>query len=60
MILNCGQEVQQVRKIIERLADAHYHDMANSLSKPGLIQMLLDLHNLLDNFSARQVTALSQ
>ncbi|MNM80767.1 hypothetical protein D3C81_927430 [compost metagenome] len=52
LILHNLNEVHHIRKIVKRLANPHYYDMADPLALPGRIQMQLDLHNLLHNFPA--------
>ncbi|MNN94119.1 hypothetical protein D3C81_2126900 [compost metagenome] len=60
MIFDNRQEIEQVLKVIEWLANAHHYDVTDLLIQVRRIQMLLDLHNLLHNLSAGEIPALRQ
>ncbi|MMZ61977.1 hypothetical protein D1872_241570 [compost metagenome] len=58
MIGNDLQEVNHMHKIVKRLPNTHHDNMAYTLIFACRIQMELNLHNLLRNFSGSQITAL--
>ncbi|MNP66680.1 hypothetical protein D3C76_1624180 [compost metagenome] len=45
-------------KVIKRLSDSHHDDMAYPFVLAYPIQMKLNLHNLLRNFTCSQITTL--
>ncbi|MNT98635.1 hypothetical protein D3C72_2412640 [compost metagenome] len=53
LALDYADKVCHVLKIIKWLADAHDNDVADMLALLCLVQMKLNLHNLLHDFSAR-------
>src|SRR5699024_11821917 len=57
IVIHDIQKVHKVRKVIKRLPDSHDHNMADTLTISFIVKMFLYIHDLLDNFSARQVTA---
>src|SRR5699024_6000282 len=57
IVIQYIQKVHKVRKVIKRLPDSHDHNMADTLTISFIVKMFLYIHDLLDNFSARQVTA---
>src|SRR5699024_11368869 len=60
IIVDNIDEIHQVIEIIKRLSDSHHNDMADALVVAFYIHVLLNIYNLFNNFTAVQITILTE